>query len=115
MPPKKATKKAASDRTTATKVVNKWRAVAGREPLRVWYMPFGNPFRVVAASAVKKLALFVAVVCVGFYLRELVPIPEGVQDRVEHAVPPWLNSSMHLLNGLPALNASALNLSLIHI
>ena len=109
MPPKKATKKAASDRTTTTKVVNKWRAVAGREPLRVWYMPFGNPFRVVAASAVKKLALFVAVVCVGFYLRELVPIPEGVQDRVEHAVPPWLNSSMHLLNGLPALNASALN------
>ena len=45
----------------------------------------------------------------GIYLRELVPIPEGVQDGVEHAVPPWLNSSMHLLNGLPALNASALN------
>ena len=98
MPPKKATKKAASE--TATKVVNK-RKTGGREPLKVWYMPYGNPFRVVAASAVKKLVLFLAVVCVGFYLRELVPIPEGVQDRVEQAVPPWLNSSMHMLNGLP--------------
>ena len=106
MPPKKATKKAASE--TATRVVNK-RKTGGREPLKVWYMPYGNPFRVVAASAVKKLVLFLAVVCVGFYLRELVPIPEGVQDRVEQAVPPWLNSSMHMLNGLPALNASALN------
>ena len=106
MPPKKATKKAASE--TATKVVNK-RKIGGREPLKVWYMPYGNPFRVVAASAVKKLVLFLAVVCVGFYLRELVPIPEGVKDRVEQAVPPWLNSSMHMLNGLPALNASALN------
>ena len=106
MPPKKATKKAASE--TATKVVNK-RKIGGREPLKVWYMPYGNPFRVVAASAVKKLVLFLAVVCVGFYLRELVPIPECVQDRVEQAVPPWLNSSMHMLNGLPALNASALN------
>ena len=35
------------------------------------------------------------------------PYTEEVSQRVQHAMPPWLNSSMHLLNDLPALNTTA--------
>ena len=60
---------------------------------------------------VKRLAAFVCVACLAVYLRAIPmgAIPEAFQDRVEHAVPHWLNSSMHLLNGLPALNTTAFN------
>ena len=60
---------------------------------------------------VKRLAVFLCVVCLAVYLRAIPmgAIPEAFQDRVEHAMPHWLNSSMHLLNGLPALNTTAFN------
>ena len=60
---------------------------------------------------VKRLAAFVCVACLAVYLRAIPmgAIPEAFQDRVEHAMPHWLNSSMHLLNGLPALNTTAFN------
>ena len=60
---------------------------------------------------VKRLAVFLCVACLAVYLRAIPmgAIPEAFQDRVEHAMPHWLNSSMHLLNGLPALNTTAFN------
>ena len=59
----------------------------------------------------KRLAVFVCLACLAVYLRAIPmgAIPEAFQDRVEHALPHWLNSSMHLLNGLPALNTTAFN------
>ena len=59
----------------------------------------------------KRLAVFVCVAFLAVYLRAIPmgAIPEAFQDRVEHALPHWLNSSMHLLNGLPALNTTAFN------
>ena len=59
----------------------------------------------------KRLAVFVCVAFLAVYLRAIPmgAIPEAFQDRVEHAMPHWLNSSMHLLNGLPALNTTAFN------
>ena len=58
-----------------------------------------------------RVVFFLLGVCGVVYLRSvpLQAIPEKFQDRVESAIPPWLNSSMHLLNGLPALNTTHFN------
>jgi phospholipid:diacylglycerol acyltransferase len=60
---------------------------------------------------VRRLALFAVMACLVVYLRPIPmgAIPEAFQDRVEHAMPHWLNSSMHLLKGLPALNTTVFN------
>lgn len=72
------------------------------------YLPTSRPFEAVQRIVLSRVAFFLLGVCGVVYFRSvpLRAIPDAFQDRVEHAIPPWLNSSMHLLNGLPALNTT---------
>ena len=82
-----------------------------RRPLTAWYLPTSRPFESVRRAMLFRVVFFLLGACAVVYLRSvpLQAIPEKFQDRVESAIPPWLNSSMHLLNGLPALNTTHFN------
>ena len=71
-------------------------------------MPFAAPLRPLRRLILSRLAFFLLGICVVFYMRTVVPISQEMQEHLQQSIPPWLNSSMHLLNELPALNTSAL-------
>jgi phospholipid:diacylglycerol acyltransferase len=79
-----------------------------RVPSATKYLPESRPWVSVRVDVMKRIALILLVTAGVVYLRSIPTqyIPEAFQDRVEHAMPHWLNSSMHLLNGLPALNTT---------
>ena len=59
-----------------------------------------------------RVAFFLAGMCFLFYVRPYYAhyiYPESMQSRVERSIPTWLNSTLHSLNELPALNTSALS------
>ena len=67
------------------------------------YLPTSRPFEAVQRIILSRVAFFLLGVCGVVYFRSvpLRAIPDAFQDRVEHAIPPWLNSSMHLLTASP--------------
>lgn len=79
-----------------------------RVPSATKYLPESRPWVSVRVDVMKRIALILLVTAGVVYLRSIPTqyIPEAFQDRVGHAMPHWLNSSMHLLNGLPALNTT---------
>lgn len=96
---KGTTKGTTKDTTTGTK--------AKRVPSATKYLPPSKPWTAVRGEFLKRIGLFCVCTVVAVYLRAipLRAIPGAFQNRVEKSIPPWLNSSMHLLNGnVPALN-----------